>query len=555
MKLVNGPLAVVTMVTVLLFPPKSEAVDGLPWIWASICGHLQAGTILQPAAYRIPPVSTPTVPCAPAPSVYHRLPQATSDGDLAVDLSVSSDMAGSSLCYVANGIPEAPVIRIQRGHTLTVRLTNTLQDSGPYNTQNCLLQTFVAGGACAEPEPDFRAQPGSDGSFYSIKANIPHMADGSTNLHVHGLVVSALPCHDEVIRSVVYPANWDAPVVRPFSCQSASNELTYTYAIPADHPEGLYWYHTHRHGQAEAASMLGLVGAIVVEGADDARRAAMGVGDDVLVIHDVPVMEDSSPTTPAATVLRHTSVLNRSARRSRVPVAADAGIDQVNEVTCNPDDPDTGGPQATTLTLNGARVPEMPDGSFPSDDAVLTKTMHPGQVEIWRILNASADTAIRPRLVMVENGIRKTLPLNVLARDGVPVADDAGYPSMQTIDTVRRPLLLDPGNRLEVVVHAPPPGATLYLDSERVDCRLCGRRDSRTPAFACDRRRHPGQRPDVGCRSGASGFRSILYPHTGSATDGAAGTRIYRIPAKFYCRTIKLGWRGATAGAVRSGRN
>ncbi len=469
MKLVNGPLAMMTMATILLFPPKSEALDGLPWIWASICGHLPAGTILLPAAYRTSPVTAPSVPCAPAPSRYHRLQEASSDGDVSVDLSVNSDAAGSSLCFVANGVPEAPVIRIQRGHTLTVRLTNTLQDSGPYNTQNCLLQTFVDGGACAEPEQDFRAQPGPDGSFYPIKSNVPHLADGTSNLHVHGLVVSALPCHDEVLRSVVYPANWDAPVARPFSCQSAPNELTYTYAIPADHPEGLYWYHTHRHGQAEAATMLGLVGALVVEGQDDARRAAMGVGDDVLVIHDVPIAApDAGPAITPAAVPRHKSMLNRTVRRSGAVAAVDSGIDEANEVACDAGDPDTGGPQATTLTLNGAPVPEMPDGSFPADDAVLTKTMHPGQVEVWRILNASADTAVRPRLIMVENGIKRTLPLVVLARDGVPVADDAGYPSMQTVDTVRKPVLLDPANRLEIVVHAPPPGATLYLDSEKV---------------------------------------------------------------------------------------
>ena len=48
--------------------------------------------------------------------------------------------------------------------------------------------------------------------------------------------------------------------------------------------------------------------------------------------------------------------------------------------------------------------------------------MHPGQTEIWRILNASADTAIRPRLAMVQNGVRQVLPLKVIARDGVPVA-------------------------------------------------------------------------------------------------------------------------------------
>jgi FtsP/CotA-like multicopper oxidase with cupredoxin domain len=267
---------------------------------AAICGHFPDG--IAPASYRVmaaAPDTAPTLPCAAAPTTYHRLQQASGEGDLAIDLALGSGPAGSALCYVYNGVPEAPVIRIQRGHTLTVRLTNTLHDTGPSGTWNCLLQTFVDGGACDEPEQGFRAQPGPDGAFYPIQTNVPHLADGTTNLHVHGLVVSPRPCHDEVIRSTIYPANWGGLVSKPLPCQAASNELTYTYDIPPDHPEGLYWYHTHRHGQAEAATMLGLVGAIVIEGPDDARRKAMGVGDDVLVIHDVPIMQPDSAAGPS----------------------------------------------------------------------------------------------------------------------------------------------------------------------------------------------------------------------------------------------------------------
>ncbi len=213
----------VTTAAIMLSPPNSDAIDRAPWIWATICGHAPQEELYQPAAYRYPALTndTPTVPCAAAPTGFHRLQQASADGDLSVDLSVASDTANSSLCYVYNGVPEAPVIRIQRGHRLTVRLTNTLRNTGPGNTRNCLLQTFVDGGACDEPEQGFEAQPGPDQDFYPIQTNVPHLADGTTNLHVHGLIVSPRPCHDEVIRSVIYPANWDAPVVRPLPCQAA----------------------------------------------------------------------------------------------------------------------------------------------------------------------------------------------------------------------------------------------------------------------------------------------------------------------------------------------
>src|ERR1700759_41653 len=123
MRALNLPLAIVTATATLLFPPNSQGVEALPWIWANFCGHLPDGAALQSAAYSVPGIfnNPPPVPCAAAPTGYHRLQQATAAADLSVDLSVSSDTAGTSLCYVYNGVPEAPVIRIQRGDTLTFR--------------------------------------------------------------------------------------------------------------------------------------------------------------------------------------------------------------------------------------------------------------------------------------------------------------------------------------------------------------------------------------------------------------------------------------------------
>ena len=217
--------AAVTAGVVLLFPPGSRIADGVPWL----CSYLPGGPLLRPAAFTPPAAAAmPTPPCAPAPTGYHSIQQAAGDGDLAVDLTTGADPSGASLCYVYNGVAEAPVIRVQRGHRLTIGLTNALQDTGPYNTQNCLLQTFVDGGACAQPEQGFMAKPGADDGFYPIQANVPHLADGTTNLHVHGMVVSPRPCHDEVIISTIYPANWGGPVGRLLPCQSAPDELTYT---------------------------------------------------------------------------------------------------------------------------------------------------------------------------------------------------------------------------------------------------------------------------------------------------------------------------------------
>ena len=448
---------------------SAPGVAGDEWPAGAICTPRDDSSAAAiPARLQSPPAR---LRCAPWPKDYHQIQQAGGGtGDVSLGLAVGAAPDGRQLCYVYNAVPEAPVIRVRAGHRLTVRLEDTLNDDGAAHDRNCPVQTYVDGGACAQPEQGFRAEPGADGPFYPIETNVPHMADGTTNLHVHGFSVSALPCHDEVLKSAVYPANWTGPTATLAGCQSGPNALTYRYDIPADHPTGLYWYHSHRHGQAEAATMLGLSGAIVIEGAADDLRRRQGVTDDVLIVRDFPA-DDGSRGAPEAQ--RHR--LNRARRLNGAqgvePAAsgpADPRIDRANEVACGPDDPDDGGPQKTRLTLNGAVVPEAPNGAPPPDAVLLTKSIEVGERQLWRLLNASADTYISPRLVQATRLGSTVLPLVVVARDGVPVADDGGRQKVETVDTTRHPILLAPGNRLEFLVTAPPPGGELYLESAGV---------------------------------------------------------------------------------------
>lgn len=336
--------------------------------------------------------------------------------------------------------------------------------------------------------------PGVDGTFYRIQANLSHDVDGSTNLHTHGLEVSPQPCHDEVIRSKVYAANFGGHIGPLLPCQSAPNELTYTYNIPADHPEGLYFYHTHRHGNALNQSMMGAAGAIVIKGSQDERWAARGVADDVMVIHDFPAVFVTPKTSPALPYVDVLSGQYTHERTYTVPDSplVDPRIDRDNEVSCKRKDHDTGGQEFARLTLNGALVQET--AAFPPpDDQVLVKTMKVGERQIWRILNAAGATYISPQLVLSQNGMTRVLPLKVIARDGVPVHDDNGNHHFEIIDTTEHPLLMATANRVEIVVHAPPPGATLYLDSQEV-----------VP----------------GCTSGAMPARRLLRVVSTGATDG-----------------------------------
>ena len=82
----------------------------------------------QPAAPR--PVS-----CAAPPTTYQSLPSVTGRGDVSVPLSLGTGpgigTGNPNLCFVYKTLPAAPVIRIKQGNTLTINLTNTLDNTGP----------------------------------------------------------------------------------------------------------------------------------------------------------------------------------------------------------------------------------------------------------------------------------------------------------------------------------------------------------------------------------------------------------------------------------------
>ena len=420
------------------------------------------------------PASSPpsTVPCQPQPSQYHAIGSVGTGGDTSVNLQIGYDPLSDRLCFAANGLPDAPVLRVGVGHVLQIQVSNQLSDTGPRNMTNCPIEIFGLEGKCG-PRPVLPEIPGADASYYPIMANEAHAAHGDANLHVHGLFVSPKPCSDEVLNSDIYPANWAGPVHPLPACQTAPNTLNYTYDLPAYHPAGLYWYHTHIHGASEQETQMGLAGAIVVEDAGDANRASIGVTDEVLVVSDRP-----RPGLSRTTRQPDRKAARQIARHSSPTPAAAGGpildprIDQADQAgECATGASGTGaagGTELWTLKLNGAAVIEQ-SGSFPPDNEVLGKTMQPGQRQIFRMVNASADTYVAPEMVLSQNGVLTTLPLEVFARDGVGLADAQGNRHFTNFDVGQTKLILPPASRVEFVVHAPPVGAKLYLQSQAVD--------------------------------------------------------------------------------------
>lgn len=471
----------------MLHPIRVAAVSLLAALCASSTNAVEAnflwGRICTPAVLAgqaaLKRATAPLAKCGAAPTRFHELPSVGGGGDTSVALTIGFDSATQRLCYATPNLAEAPVIRVGVGHQLTVKLTNSLQDTetGQHVPINCPIDLYGQIGTC-EGLPHHPELPGADGKYYPLEANEAHEADGTSNLHVHGLFVPPRPCSDEVLKSTIYPANWNAATSETKGCQTAANSLTYSYDLPAYHPAGLYWYHTHRHGQAEHATQMGLVGAIVVEDQGDAYRRSIGVTDEVLVVDDVPnVGCVSGPTCDIMPTARaHYRAGGRAAPEADADPASakepviDPRIDRVSEGACTygaigP----AGGVQLWTLLLNGAPVPEATNkNDFPADSALLAKTMHPGQRQIFRLANASANSFVAPKLVLKQNGKETVQKLEVFARDGVGLANAAGKRHLTRFDVAKMPFIVPPASRLEFVVHAPPKGASLYLQSDQV---------------------------------------------------------------------------------------
>lgn len=257
------------------------------------------------------------------------------------------------------------------------------------------------------------------------------MTPSMTNLHFHGL--SAPPvCHqDETVKTHVGPAD------PPFE---------YRFRIPSDQPPGLYWYHPHPHGFSETQVLGGASGAMIVEGIEQANPELASLPERVLIVRDGPLLHAEaqpvqSPTMPAPIVLR------------------DAEGDILNSGTGL-------GKPAKDLSLNFVPV------SFPNyQPAVIS--MRASEKQLWRVLNASADTYLDLQLLFGD----APQALGVVALDGVPITENGRPPGILW----QSHILLPPAGRAEFVVKGPAQGDAASLVTRSVDTGPAGENDPTRP--------------------------------------------------------------------------
>jgi Multicopper oxidase len=234
--------------------------------------------------------------------------------------------------------------------------------------------------------------------FYDVVPGTRHRATDATNLHVHGFAVPPVVPQDEVLMTCVDPA------VGPARC--GHRNFTYRYQVPADMPEGLYWYHPHVHGEVQAQMLISLSGAIVVEGPEDDARRAAGIAERILIVRQTQDVDAGKIQAAAMTAAAPSGMKSRGK-------ATPTAIDTAHELLC------AANSGIDEISLNGTPVP-VGDGP---ESALARFDIAAGSKQLWRILNAATD-AFLDLAIVDQRGV--PLPLEVVARDGAPLTDDAG---------------------------------------------------------------------------------------------------------------------------------
>lgn len=334
-------------------PPTPPRV---PWLMAlaGLVGLIGLG-LLQTAQ---PPAQAQSGPVS-GPALVEPLALTSQNGVLDATLVEKADVTALAGMQVQNvwtyhvgedGPPNyaGPTLYVKPGDTLRLRIVNRLPPSMSPR------QATPAGGGPG-PTP--------------------------TNLHTHGLHVSPLGNSDNVLISI--PPN------------GAANQ--YEIKIPRDHPQGLYWYHPHRHQYAREQMLRGLAGLIVVGRPDGGPPQLNGLQQRLLVLQYSII----SPGPP--------------------PV-------MMRNVGDN-------APAQVHFTVNGQENP--------------TIDIRPGESQVWNLCNATPNGYFYLRIKGV-NGTSDQ-PLVAVAQDGNPYTKPVTYPATQ-------PLLIPSGARFSLLVQGPPAG-------------------------------------------------------------------------------------------------
>lgn len=283
------------------------------------------------------------------------LPEPHSEGHVvALTLHAAVNAEGrDSFSYEGKNI--APVIRVYPGDTLKIDYKNDLP---VHSAESCAISP----------------------------------CKNMTNLHFHGLEVSPNSPQDNVIDMMAMPGD----------------TLHYALEIPAGHPPGLFWYHTHPHGESHRQALDGMSGAIVIEGMERYVPEVRKLREQVLVVRG----ESIEHAADAPALLR---------RVDAEPSSCGSSSESAERV----------------FTVNGEIRPSI--------------GINPGERQFWRIVNASADQYLDLQLDQQK--------LEIVALDGMPLAFHDPQHPVKVVEHAMVP----PAGRLEAIVTGPDAAAHAHL--------------------------------------------------------------------------------------------
>ena len=160
------------------------------------------------------------------------------------------------------------------------------------------------------------------------------------------------------------------------------------------------------HGEVQAQMLISLSGAIVVEGPEDDARRAAGIAERILIVRQTQDIDAGKIQAAAMTAAAPSGMKSRGK-------ATPTAIDTAHELLC------AANSGIDEISLNGTPVP-VGDGP---ESALARFDIAAGSKQLWRILNAATD-AFLDLAIVDQPGV--PLPLEVVARDGAPLTDDAG---------------------------------------------------------------------------------------------------------------------------------
>lgn len=257
--------------------------------------------------------------------------------------------------------------------------------------------------------PLIRVQPGQAIKLHYVN-NLPAKSNeecatgpcmNMTNLHFHGLHVSPNSPQDDVLSMMAMPGE----------------SLDYRVVIPPYAPPGLYWYHTHPHGESARQDLDGMSGAIVVEGIDRYYPQLRHMRERVIILRDQNI--------------------------EHIDAAAQRGILQKLEIPASQCGTATEQAIERVFTANGQLRPRIP--------------ILPGERQFWRIVNASPDRYADLELSGQE--------MEIVALDGMPLSYHDPHRNTEKLDHV----LVPPAGRVEAIVAGPPANARVTLSTRCVD--------------------------------------------------------------------------------------